>query len=413
MIRIFHLGTLLATQTLLSCRDATPKPSDVLVRDSAGVEIVDNLSPAWTPSDQWTVAPSPRTTIGFDDATQTGPSDIVSAVRLSDGRVVLASAQALRLEVYSANGSLLRTIGRRGTGPGEFGAIRALWRYRGDSLLVFEGGMLRRFHLFDSEGAFGRTWLAFGADSATRFLIPIEPLPNGDIAVRTMNVIVPSMANRVERPLTQLVFFDPEWNIHRRLGRFPDTKRYIGPGRILGELFFSTDTKFAFSASRVYVGMADTSEVRMSSADDTLVRMIRWPARGDPVLPVHVTREQERRIAWARDLYYNMPDLQTKSIDNGLLPLFRRMPYPATFPEIGELLTDTEGCLWVLDFPRIGDEETQVNAPAVFDSTGRWLGRVRLPPRFLLLEVGRDHVLGIRRDSLDVQFVELYDLHRR
>ena len=220
------------------------------------------------------------------------------------------------------------------------------------------------------------------------------------------------MANRVERPLTQLVFFDPEWNIHRRLGRFPDTKRYIGPGDILGELFFSTDTKFAFSASRVYVGMADTSEVREYSSDNRLVRASRWPARREPVLPIHVRREQEERIRLKRHHYSNMPDLQKKSIDNGLLPLFRRMPYPATFPEIGELLTDTEGCLWVLDFPRIGDEETQVNAPAVFDSTGRWLGRVRLPPRFQLLEVGRDYILGIRRDSLDMQFVELYDLRR-
>ena len=50
--------------------------------------------------------------------------------------------------------------------------------------------------------------------------------------------------------------------------------------------------------------------------------------------------------------------------------------------------------------------------PAVFRSTGRWPGRVRLPPRFQLLDVGRDYMLGIRRDSLDVQFVELYSLRR-
>ena len=115
----------------------------------------------------------------------------------------------------------------------------------------------------------------------------------------------------------------------------------------------------------------------------------------------------------ARDRYSNMPELQKRFIDNGLLPLFRRIPDPATFPEIGEVLTDTEGCLWVLDFPRIGDDETRVKAPGVFDSTGQWLARVRLPPRFQLLDVGRDYILGIRRDSLDVQFVELYDLRRQ
>lgn len=54
----------------------------------------------------------------------------------------------------------------------------------------------------------------------------------------------------------------------------------------------------------------------------------------------------------------------------------------------------------------------RVNAPAVLDSTGRWLGRLRLPRRFQPLDVVRDYVLAIRRISLAAQFVELDPLRR-
>ena len=46
----------------------------------------------------------------------------------------------------------------------------------------------------------------------------------------------------------------------------------------------------------------------------------------------------------------------------------------------------------------------------VFDSDGRYLGPVRLPIRFTPLEIGRDYVLGVAKDELDVEYIELYDL---
>ena len=48
-----------------------------------------------------------------------------------------------RVVVFDAGGRLLRTLGRRGSGPGEFQAIRTVQVIRGDSLLVYDGGLGR------------------------------------------------------------------------------------------------------------------------------------------------------------------------------------------------------------------------------------------------------------------------------
>ena len=37
-----------------------------------------------------------------------------------------------------------------------------------------------------------------------------------------------------------------------------------------------------------------------------------------------------------------------------------------------------------------------------------WLGDVAMPPAFTVLEIGDDYVLGIHRDDLDVQRVQIY-----
>ena len=288
--------------------------------------------------------------------------------------------------------------------------MRHLWRTPGDSLLVFEGGRTRQFVLFDSAGHFARSWAAFGADSSTHYLIPVAPLADGAIAMRTMNVTTPAPSPVVERPFTNLVVFDGTWRLARRLGQFPDTKRFRGPDAMLGELFFSTDTRFAFGATVWYAGDSEHSEVRTYDTTGALVRIVRWPSMSAAVKPGHIAAEQERLIADRRALFSNMPQLQRRFIDGGLRPMFQRMPYPARFPEYADLVVDPAEHLWVLEYTSPGAMEHEALKALVFDPTGRWLGRIQFPMRFRPLDIGRDYVLGARSDEFDVPRVELYRL---
>ena len=79
------------------------------------------------------------------------------------------------------------------------------------------------------------------------------------------------------------------------------------------------------------------------------------------------------------------------------------------FPPHGGLLADDLDCLWVEDFQRPGAENRAWN---VFDPEGVLAGRLSLPERFNPLEIGRDYLLGVGWDELNVEYVRMYTLTR-
>jgi hypothetical protein len=96
----------------------------------------------------------------------------------------------------------------------------------------------------------------------------------------------------------------------------------------------------------------------------------------------------ERREAIARD-YAERPRLDD-------LPAFG-----------GNWLLDDERNLWVQEFATVLDTAV---AWSVFGEDGQWLGNVTMPTAFRPHVIGRDHVLGVWRDSLDVETVRGYPL---
>ena len=85
------------------------------------------------------------------------------------------------------------------------------------------------------------------------------------------------------------------------------------------------------------------------------------------------------------------------------------MPYPDTYPAFAEVAADPDGNLWVLDYSRPGDPSRRWT---VFSPGGRALGSVETPPDLRVLEIGRDYLLGVGQDELDVEHVKLYRLER-
>jgi hypothetical protein len=73
-------------------------------------------------------------------------------------------------------------------------------------------------------------------------------------------------------------------------------------------------------------------------------------------------------------------------------------------------LVDAVGNLWVKPFTRQDPGEIDWS---VFDVGGQFRGLVTLPGRFQPMEVGDDYVLGVARDTLDVETVHLFGLSRR
>ena len=85
----------------------------------------------------------------------------------------------------------------------------------------------------------------------------------------------------------------------------------------------------------------------------------------------------------------------------------RDMPMTAHFPVYTEFQIDPGGNLWMRRFLPPGRTQPFWS---VFGPDGGYLGEVTTPPDFTVLEIGDDYVLGIHRDELDVQRVQLYEL---
>ncbi len=72
------------------------------------------------------------------------------------GRLYLVAARGDAPQAFDANGHFIRSLGRKGSGPGEFVASDAFAAGPGDSIAVYDGGT-RRIQLFDSNLRFGRS----------------------------------------------------------------------------------------------------------------------------------------------------------------------------------------------------------------------------------------------------------------
>src|SRR5687768_11995460 len=90
-------------------------------RDSAGIRIVDNRSPAWTPAQRFTIAPRPSVVIGEEEGDPPYLlSRVYAAARLPNGHIVIGNSSSSELRFFTSEGRFVKSAGRRGGGPGEF-----------------------------------------------------------------------------------------------------------------------------------------------------------------------------------------------------------------------------------------------------------------------------------------------------
>ncbi len=80
---------------------------------------------------------------------------IVSLAIDSQGNIYVLDKKAGNVKVFDVNGIFLKTIGRKGGGPGEFGTPESFVLNPDNELCVFDSGR-RIIHIFDIDGEFKR-----------------------------------------------------------------------------------------------------------------------------------------------------------------------------------------------------------------------------------------------------------------
>ena len=377
------------------------------VRDSAGVRIVENSDPLRAADRGWAVSREPLVSIGeVDGRPEYHLAKVADAVRLSDGRIVVADEGSSSLRMYDRAGVHLRTMGGPGGGPGEYQWLTWLWKLPGDSLLAYDARPRRTTAYHPGGELIGTADLS---------IPPRGHLVRGRFADGTLltTYVRPSLSSlsgprRQPVDLLRVSVDGAALNPIATLAGDEDFMQVAegpvnpvgGIAAVASPIYFGRSTRYAVSGDRLFAGDTDRSEIGVYAGDGTLERLIRWSSE-----PRSVSRSAVDSMK-AAQLSRSLPE--TLALRRKLLSA---MPVPETMPAFDRIVAGETGDLWVEEYRVPG------SAPdarwTVFDREGRMLASVLLPDRFAPLEIGEDYVLGSWRDEMDVQFVHLYRLDRR
>jgi hypothetical protein len=387
----------LIAPALISCDSNHQATSEGIThRDSAGVSIVESSSPQWQGKPEWAVDTFPSL-----DLTEAGEGPkheffwVSDAIRLADGRIVVADAGLKEIRAYAPDGRFLWAAGDNGEGPGEFRSLSSISRFRGDSLLAFDA-LLGRITVLDTHGAVGRV-----AGSGTPGAMISELLVLEDsILVGSSDAFLrpDQMPHGWFRTESRLVRYSAnDFTPLDTIATYPGAEGY---GFALGVLHppFARGSSIAALSSRIVIGTADVMEYRIRSAAGSLQRIVRVPGY-DLALSA---AEVDAALAASR-----RPDIRPE-VNEAL----KEMPRPETRPAYQELITDATGHVWAKEY-RSQDVAGTPLEWQIFSPDGAWLGEIQTPPRFAVLEIGEDYILGRRLDDLDVQRVQLLHLDRK
>lgn len=401
------LIALVATLVVGACGEPDPEAVSVALLDSAGVPVVENTGPVGGGEPRWRLSRHPRLSIGAAD----GPpevtlSRVAGALRLKDGRIVVADGGSRSLRFYDATGAHLGTVGREGGGPGEFLDLAAIGRFAGDSLAVWDAKS-HRLSIFDAQGELVRAIALSTLGLSPRF---VGSLDDGSFVLTPGVDPYRKMSERrlgEYRDTATFLRFGPDGSLLDTLGPFPGTELFVSQGGVVTmheRVRFGRDFRLAVGRSRLYGGDTDAFEIRVLTRNGTLERIIRLSQSPGVVLDRHLSAA---RVADdTEDEFAEMPPAMRAALEAAAAER-RDIPSRRTFPAFATLLEDTEERLWVSAYPRPLEPGVYWS---VFDTTGLWKGSVELPASARLLDAGDNHVLLLETDELGVERVLLYPL---
>lgn len=402
------LAALASLAAAAACDQAhlPPETPTVVLRDSAGIQIVENHAPEWDEGERWTVATEPSVVVGG----YRGPGEpadsshlvwaIAGLAPLSDGRIAVLSSREKKLFLFEPSGEFAGAIGREGRGPGEFGYPQHLQVLPGDTLVVWDF-MFGAIAYFNTSGELLRDWrvdvgrLMTSLEKWNRRLPESIQLPStgGSFFVAADLAPPDFYPPSPYRSPIEYYRIDSLYVAHP-FGRWEEREHIYEPG-VPALVPFPPEAHLAMGGGpiSVYISNGDDYEVHQFSYTGTLRRIIRRNVDPIPITASDIAK-------WKEDLY---PEYSWEPWD----AVMAELPPREFRPAVAGLLVDSKGYLWVAD-----RRDATTSEWSVIDATGRWLSTVELPLQRVEW-IGEDLILGINEDpDTGVEVVEGYRLSR-
>ena len=394
---------------LANCRASDSRDSASTTADSAGVRITTiNASPSAL--DEWTLAPTPDLTLTGVEAGDSAAFAHVGAARwLSDGRIVVVDAEARRLLLFDDKGKLVKTLGRRGSGPGEFRYVTSVTVLPGDSLLTFDKS-LRRLTVWHPEGGYVRG-MPVGGTSLESWPEDAWLWNRGSIVVMQLSItpqdsIPPGAGVR-------------RWPMRARLTLHDTSGRAVASSPQFDGMYTGVyergDTRLPFSnrpfaavgRDRIYFGSGANFALAYLNSEFVAAGELRWPAQREDLSQAEVAAVKAEAVALAGT---NVPpDQLARPFEIN----FAAQILPRERPAIGRVFVDHSDRLWVERFEatRLGSSLQKAGDRwTVLRRDGAPVARLRLPAATRLEDVRGRRALLVVRDSVDVQTVVVREI---
>ena len=343
------------------------------------------------------ISPEPLVEIGeMEGAEEYLFSSIGQAFLLEDGRVVVSDEGVNEIRVFGPDGTFLNSIGRSGEGPGEFSGVTGLWLTPDALIGLWDRGNLR-ISTFRPDGELVST-NRVRVEGEEEYSVTPEVLfgsfGNGDIALASLEFGGPPDTPGAIPDRWVLARFGPDGEPRGALGDLRGMRRLRGQ-----PLPFTPLPRVAVLGDSLFAADGYEAGIDVRGADGAVGRTITLPVvdRSADADAVWSALEAELR-ARNREMYLGM---------------LERLPRSDEFPQIGGLLADDHGLLWVKLYDAPGDALWLGHGPSMRPGAGgEWrlvrpdgdiLGTVRMPDGLSPLHITEDRLVGVQRDELHVE----------
>ena len=362
----FHLASVIVLVSLLAAIQASAQVASPVIRDSAGVRIVeyrsretvrDAPSPFKLESNPWLQLGGLKENLE-EEFDFTHP--FLAPTRLSDGRIAVTDWASIKF--FDSTGRFLGSAGRSGRGPGEFTQLRRVCLLRGDTLLAIDYSD-GRLSLWDGQGNLIRAYTRIG------YLATDPCFPDGTLLAQRPP---PGKRSAITGPQrANFARFKLDGTVITEVGDLPLDE--YGPIMRLATVIASTD--------RIYVADAKSYEVRVKSRSGQLTWILRVLAP-----PMEITDDR-----WRSEIDRRIPPDVPPAQRRAQIAREMQLPRPDVFPAYRRVRVDPVHRLWIQSYEK-------PELWTVFDSVGVLLGNVRLPQ----FDAGPGVLAAIERNALAI-----------
>lgn len=371
--------------------------------DSAGVTIVSNpATGVWAPGEEWTFEEELRIgALEGDPEYQFGQVGFIALD--SQDQIYVIDIQAQHIQVYAPDGSYVRTIGQRGSGPGELQGAAFVLVGPGDTLLVPDV-QNQRINRFAPDGT---SLGSFRIDLQQGIPILFQGTEDGLLAQQVRQFSLPGQPV-IENPQDVIRTMAPDGAILDTLLTFASGETFRLSGGAPQFKFYSAEPAWDISDDRLLFAVNDDYRIDVYTLAGDLTRVIEKPFERKPV----AERDKEALMKFLENTWANA-GVPAQAIAQ----LKQNVSYGEFFPAFATIVAGTAETTWVQHVQaasELSDEEYEAWNPIedtgaatwdVFDSQGRCLGVVTMPRRFAPRVFRGDEIYGVWRDELDVQYV--------